>query len=259
MQSPSAGTGPSGYSEPPPLSVLVLSSVLVAPFPDHVGLDRDDPWLPPASPQSFGNMWPWDWAQISEMLEVVTLAILMFMAVRAMGQNFIVDGSSMTPTFANNELLIVNRLAYIEIDFAWLPGVDNEYWRPFGEPRQGDVVVFAFPGDETRDFIKRVTAVPGQTVEIRDGTVFVDEIPVDEPYLGEDWGGNTPAQVVPEGNLFVMGDNRNNSFDSRSWGMLDQRLLVGRAELKYWPFDQVGMVNHHHPEPEVALELSATH
>lgn len=234
-----------------------------APFPDHAGLDRDDPWLPPAPPRSAGGAWPWGMAQMSETLEVIALAILMFMAVRAVGQNFIVDGSSMAPTFASNELLIVNRLMYLDVDLSWVPGVESESWRPLGEPRQGDVVVFAFPGDETRDFIKRVIAVPGQTVEARDGVVIVDGMPLSEPYLDQSldeddrWNGSFGPQVVPEGNLFVMGDNRNNSYDSRSWGMLEQRLLVGRADLRYWPFDRIGLMDHHRPEPAVTAELSA--
>lgn len=227
-----------------------------APFPDHAGLDFDNPWLPPVPPRSAGGMWPWGLAQVSETLEAIALAILIFMAVRAVGQNFIVDGSSMQPTFLSNELLIVNRLAYRDVALSWMPGLDEDHWRPFGEPQQGDVVVFAFPGDETRDFIKRVVAVPGQTVEIRDGTVIVDELPLTEPYLDHAWGGNLPAQVVPEGSLFVMGDNRNNSFDSRSWGMLEQRLIVGRAELRYWPFERIGLVDHHRSDPAVAVQLS---
>ncbi len=258
MQSPPAGAGPleplerstfSGGAYPPP--------PVGGWFPDHAGLDIDDPWLPPAPPRSVGNMWPWGLSQVSETLEVIALAILMFMAVRAVGQNFIVDGSSMVPTFTNNELLIVNRLAYLDVDLSWVPGAETEHWRPFGEPQQGDVVVFMFPGDVTRDFIKRVVAVPGQTVTVRDGTVVVDGIPLTEPYLGEAWGGNLEPQVVPEGNLFVMGDNRNNSFDSRSWGMLDQGLLIGRADIRYWPFDRIGMVGHPRPESAVTAELSA--
>jgi len=162
----------------------------------------------------------------------------------------------MAPTFASNELLIVNRLSYLDLNLTWIPGVDNESWRPFGEPRQGDVVVFAFPGDVTRDFIKRVIAVPGQTVELRDGEVIVDGIPLDEPYLDQEWNGTIASQVVPAGQLFVLGDNRNNSFDSRSWGMLDQELLVGRADLRYWPFSRIGIVEHHRPDAAVTAELS---
>jgi len=202
-------------------------------------------------------MWPWGLAQVSETLEVIALAILMFMAVRAVGQNFIVDGKSMQPTFLNDELLIVNRLAYLDVDLSWMPWLDEERWRPFGEPEQGDVVVFAYPRDETRDFIKRVVAVSGQTVEIRDGTAIVDGVALAEPYLDQAWGGNLPAQVVPEGNLFVMGDNRGNSLDSRAWGMLDQELLIGRVDLRYWPFDRMGLLNHDRPDSAATAGLSA--
>lgn len=218
------------------------------PFPDHLGLDIEDPWHRPSAAQTSAGWWQAMLSQTAGVLEVVALAILMFMAVRAVGQNFIVDGSSMVPTFTNNELLIVNRLAYLDVDLSWAPGLDAEHWRPFGEPEQGDVVVFAYPRDETRDFIKRVIAVPGQTVEIRDGVAIVDGVALAEPYLGEKWVGSVPAQVVPEDSLFVMGDNRNGSSDSRAWGMLDQRLLVGRADVRYWPFDRMGMVDHHHGE-----------
>ena len=92
---------------------------------------------------------------MSETLEVIALAILMFMAVRAVGQNFIVDGRSMEPTYLNAELLIVNRVVYLDVDLSWVPGVETEHWRPFGGPEQGDVVVFIYPGDlvHERDFI----------------------------------------------------------------------------------------------------------
>lgn len=226
------------------------------PFPDHMGLDIEDPWHRPPASGSSGGSWRAMLSQVTGVLEVIALAILMFMAVRAVGQNFIVDGSSMVPTFTNNELLIVNRLAYLDVDLSWVPGVDGEHWRPFGEPQQGDVVVFAYPRDETRDFIKRVIAVPGQTVEIRDGVAIVDGVALAEPYLGEGWTGDLPEQVVPEDSLFVMGDNREHSLDSRAWGMLEQRLLVGRVDLRYWPFDRMGLVDHHRSDLAVTAELT---
>lgn len=247
MQSPPAGAGPDDGAEPPKTVELSSATADDAPFPDHAGLDIDDPWLPSAPPHPH-RTWRRGLRQLSELLEVIALAILIFMAVQAVGQNFIVDGRSMEPTFQNSELLIVNRAAYLDVDLSWLPAVDEEHWRPFGEPEQGDVVVFAAPPDQTRDFIKRIVAVPGQTVEIRDGTVVVDGVALVEPYLGEDWSGDLPPQVVPEGHLFVMGDNREHSSDSRSWGMLDQRWLVGRADLRYWPFDRIGLVDHDQPD-----------
>lgn len=249
---------PSGddFADPPPLR---------PPFLTHAGLDDADPWIaaPPRHP--LRALWPWGLSQLSETLEVVALAILMFLAVRAVGQNFIVDGESMDPTFENNQLLIVNRLAYASIDLSWLPGVDNDDWRPFGEPEIGDVIVFAFPGDIDRDFIKRIIAREGQTVSIQGGTVIVDGVPLDEPYLVPPsgplvgrWIGDFPEQTVPEGMLFVMGDNRGNSFDSRDWGMLSESLVIGRADVRYWPFDQISLVEHHHPDAAVTAELTAT-
>ncbi len=238
-----------------------------APFPTHAGLDDVDPWIPAPPRHPLRAIWPWGLSQLSETLEVVALAILMFLAVRAVGQNFIVDGESMDPTFENNQLLIVNRLAYASFDLSWLPGVDNEAWRPFGEPEVGDVIVFAFPGDLDRDFIKRIIAREGQTVSIDNGTVFVDGVPLDEPYIeqaragpfvGEPWDGDFPEQTVPEGMLFVLGDNRHNSFDSRQWGMLPEDLVIGRADVRYWPFDQISLVEHHHQDAAVTAELTAT-
>jgi len=244
--------------QPPGDGELASPAPLRAPFPTHAGLDDVDPWIPAPPRHPMRAVWPWGLSQLSETLEVVALAILMFLAVRAIGQNFIVDGESMRPTFENNQLLIVNRLAYASVDLTWLPGVDNDEWRPFGEPKTGDVVVFTFPGDLDRDFIKRIIARAGQTVSIRDGTVLVDGVPLDEPYLGELTSGDLPEQTVPDEMLFVMGDNRGNSFDSRNWGMLPEALVIGRADVRYWPFDQIGLVEHHHPGAAVTAELTAT-
>ncbi|MDA0353492.1 MAG: signal peptidase I [Chloroflexi bacterium] len=227
------------------------------PFTTHAGLDEVDPWIPAAPRHPMRAVWPWGLSQLSETLEVVALAIIMFLAVRAVGQNFIVEGESMQPTFENNQLLIVNRLAYLSVDLSWLPGVDEDHWRPFGRPDSGDIVVFIYPGDISRDFIKRVIASEGQTVAIQDGVVIVDGVPQNESYLTGSWSGDLPEQVVPDGMLFVMGDNRENSFDSRNWGMLPEDLVIGRADIRYWPFDQIGMVQHPHPESAVTAELSA--
>jgi signal peptidase I len=238
-----------GLPEPAPISV---------PFPTHAGLDDVDPWIPPPPRHPLHALWPWGLSQLSETLEVVALAIIMFLAVRAVGQNFIVDGESMHPTFENNQLLIVNRLAYLSVDLSWIPGVDEHEWRPFGEPQTGDVVVFIFPGDLSRDFIKRVIAREGQTVAIQRGVVIVDGIPLNEPYLEGRPEGDLAEQTVPEGMLFVLGDNRGNSFDSRMWGMLPEDLVIGRADIRYWPFNEIGIVQHVHPEPAVSVEMSAT-
>ena len=207
----------------------------------HQGLADVDPWPPAQSRRAS----PFGLHALAEVLEVAALALLMFIAVRTVAQKFIVDGESMQPSFEHGQLLIVNKLAYDSFDLSWLPWTD-EAWEPFGDPKPGDVVVFRFPFDPDRDFIKRIIAVPGQTVEIAHGEVFVDGALLEEPYLFEETLYNFGPATVPEGEVFVLGDNRNNSYDSHSWGMLDEDLIIGRAELRYWPFSAAGRVEHYH-------------
>jgi signal peptidase I len=227
----------------------------LAPAPTHQGLEDIDPWAQgwqaPVLPRTIEYVaprrrrsWiPWQW--LAEALEVVALALFMFMAVRGVAQNFIVDGGSMEPNFHNGELVIVNKLAFREINLSVLPFIDGKLWQPFRDPAPGDVVVFEFPQDPTRDFIKRVIAVPGQAVEVREGRVYVDGVIVDEPYLSEPPHYSYGPASVPPGQLFVLGDNRNNSYDSHSWGMLPDEHLIGRAEFRYWPLSAAGRINSH--------------
>ena len=179
-----------------------------------------------------------------EALEVLALALLMFVAVRSIAQNFVVDGGSMEPTFANGEMLIVNKLAYRTFNVSWLPWTDQQHWQPFGRPRAGDIVVFRFPQNPERDFIKRIIATQGQTVEVRSGVLMIDGVPVQEPYLSQPVAYEFGPITVPEGSMFVLGDNRNNSYDSHSWGTLEQQYLIGRAELRYWPLSRAGRMDH---------------
>ena len=231
---------------------------LPLPISTHEGLSDLDPWAPQRERSWLQVLWPWGLAQVSETLEVIALAIIMFVAVRAVAQNFIVDGASMVPSFHNGELLIVNRLAYRTFDFSWIPGVDQDEWRPFGEPETGDVIVFRFPRDPSRDFIKRVIGLPGQSVEVRAGTVYVDGQPLTEPYIADAPAYTYGPEIVPPGQLFVLGDNRNNSYDSHSWGMLDQSLIIGRADLRYWPLSEIGRVPHVNPLAAPAAASQST-
>ncbi|MEX2228263.1 MAG: signal peptidase I [Dehalococcoidia bacterium] len=227
------------------------------PISTHEGLSDLDPWAPPRGRSWLRALWPWGLAQVSETLEVIALAIVMFVAVRAVAQNFIVDGASMVPSFHNGELLIVNRLAYRTFDLSWIPGAGLDEWQPFGQAEIGDVIVFKFPRDPSRDFIKRVVALPGQTVEVRGGTVYVDGQALTEPYISDLPAYEFGPETVPAGQLFVLGDNRNNSYDSHSWGMLDQSLVIGRADLRYWPMSEIGRITHDEPMAELALTDTA--
>jgi len=227
-----------------PHSAPLLQPIAI---PTHTGLDDVDPWAEVSRRSAVRGLWPWGLAQVSETLEVIALAVIMFVAVRAVAQNFVVEGASMLPTFHHGELVIVNRLAYRSFDVSWLPGIDESNWRPFGRPEVGDVVVFKFPRNPDRDFIKRVIALPGQTVEIRNGGVLVDGVALVESYVLDTPTYIYGPEVVPEGQVFVLGDNRNNSYDSHSWGMLERKLIIGRADVRYWPFERIGLVSHVRP------------
>ena len=231
---------------------------LVPPLYDlsHVGLEDIDPWLPRPGdlarrrPSTAAAIWPWGLRGLADALEVVALALLMFILVRGVAQNFVVDGGSMEPTFSSGQMLIVNKLAYSEFDLGWVPVVGSDDWRPFGELEVGDVIVFEFPHGQDRDFIKRVVALGGQTVEVRDEQVLVDGVALVEPYLTDLSRYRYGPETVPPGHLFVLGDARNNSYDSHSWGMLEQSFIIGRVEVRYWPVDRAGLVGRETPSIE---------
>ncbi|MDA1241448.1 MAG: signal peptidase I [Chloroflexi bacterium] len=201
----------------------------------HGGLASVDPWV--SERVSIGRaLWPWGLRGLTETLEVLALAMIMFVAVRGVAHNYRVDGNSMVPTFHDGEALIVNRLAYRTLNLGWVPGIGRDHWQPFGTPEQGDVVIFvAQRVPKERDFVKRVIAVPGQTVAVRGGRVIVDGVAYAEPYISAPPNYEYAPQTVPPGKLFVLGDNRNNSQDSHLIGMVDMGEVIGRVDLRYWP------------------------
>jgi len=131
-----------------------------------------------------------------------------------------VEGESMAPTLENQDRLIVNKLAY-----------------RLGPPRRGDIVMLYYPRDPDKSFVKRVIAEEGDTVKIEDGRVFVNDVPMQDDYVLAEYRSHEdqPAQVIPSGYYFVMGDHRNNSSDSRTWGEVPKRYIVGRVQLRWWP------------------------
>jgi signal peptidase I len=148
-------------------------------------------------------------------------------------QNFRVDGVSMTPTLHNNEFVLVDKLTY-----------------DFVSPQRGDIVVFKYPVQPWKDYIKRIIAVPGDRVTIHDGGVYVNGRRLVESYIRNPYPRNYSlptipfrgSDVVPPGNYFVLGDNRDNSADSRFWGLLPRRDIIGRALLAYWPLQRFGLL-----------------
>src|SRR5690606_7929656 len=117
-------------------------------------------------------------------------------------------------------------------------------WRPFGAPKRGDVVVFEFPDNPERDFIKRVIGVPGDLIEVRDERGYVNGAALEEPYALDPPRGGYPASLVTDGHVLVLGDTRNNPPDSGSCGMLPQSAIIGRADVRDAPLTELGLVGH---------------
>jgi signal peptidase I len=164
---------------------------------------------------------------VREIIETIVLTILMFLVIHTAVQNFNVDGMSMEPTLHNGELILVDKWSYL-----------------FHAPSRGDVIVFVAPPSPSEDFVKRIVAVPGDTITIHNTTVIVDGTALNETYVAPQNQGNPYAfksinnMVVPPNHFFVMGDNRANSYDSRAWGFVPKANIIGRAALVYWPLGE---------------------
>lgn len=162
-----------------------------------------------------------------DTIETILLALVLFLAINALSARVRVENVSMKPTLNPGEFLLVNRVAY-----------------KLGEPSIGDIVVFHAPGASELDYIKRVIGLPGDEVRVADGTVFVNDHPLYEPYLA-DQPNYSGSWTVPDGEYFVLGDNRNNSSDSHLWGFVPKQDLVGRALLIYWPLEDIAILRTH--------------
>jgi signal peptidase I len=198
---------------------------------------------------------------VREAVETAVLALAIFLAVRAVVQNFRVEGSSMDPTYATGQYVLVNKLLYQRVNLApvarLLPFVhlDSAERYLFRGPRRGEVVVFHPPlpsvlGSGERDFIKRVIGLPGEHVLIRDGRVYIDGQELVEPYLRSaqtHCGGQWCDVVLGPDEYFVMGDNRGNSSDSRLWGPVRGDKIIGKAWFVYLPFDDFGPAPNQQP------------
>lgn len=218
---------------PPVVSTLPVSEVAESgPANKHTSVDVDRLAPGPMQPQPAvlddGPQENWLALLVKETLETIVLAVVIFLLIRIGIQNYRIEGSSMEPNFHDGEYLLVNKLAY-----------------RLGEYERGDVIVFKYPNDPSKDYIKRVVGLPGDTVEIRDGTLYVNGTPIQEPYPIMSMNGMPYAPTVVEpGYLYVLGDNRPASSDTRDWGLLNQDLVIGKAWLAIWPFDQFGLVDH---------------
>ena len=161
-----------------------------------------------------------------DLLKTVLVAAVLFFGIRATVVPRIVLGQSMEPTLHNNEWVLLERVSY------WFHG-----------PERGDIVVFQAPLTPSEDYIKRVIGVPGDHVVVQGGNVSVNGRRLTEKYIAAA-PNYQDDQTVPKGELYVLGDNRDNSNDSHMWGLLPERNLVGRALAVYWPLSDFGLLPH---------------
>ena len=189
-----------------------------------------------------------------EIMEAVVLAAVVFMLLQVTVRNFKVDGSSMDPTLEDGQYLLVNRLVYLRVELDRLAKI-VPFWKA-GEgssrhaihaPKRGEVIVFEFPdsnpNNPRKDFVKRVVGLPGETMRMFDGKVFVNEEVLDEPYLSQKDHSNASEVTLGEGEYYVLGDNRTHSNDSRSWGAVPEANIRGKVWVVYWPAPGIQIIN----------------
>lgn len=179
----------------------------------------------------FGRL-PVDWRRTGRgaldfAKTLVVAFVLAQLVMVGVAQAFQVEQYSMEPTLLPHDRVLVNKLIY-----------------RIREPQRGDVIVLRYPRDPGRNYIKRVVAVPGDTVEIKSGHLHVNGTAVEEMYVNGAPSGDHGPETVPAGSFFVLGDNRNNSEDSRAFGFLSRAQVVGQASLIYWPPQRVRMLRN---------------
>ncbi|MGE5657891.1 MAG: signal peptidase I [Actinomycetota bacterium] len=174
--------------------------------------DHENPWL--------------------EGLKTIGLSAILAFGIRTfVAEARYIPSGSMLPTLQINDRLIVDKLSY-----------------KFQDPQRGDIVVFSpteVLSKQYKDaFIKRIIGLPGDQVEVKNGRVYVNSQPLREEYIAEPPQYNWGPEIVPQGQYLVLGDNRNNSYDSHFWGFVPRGNIIGRAIVRFWPPDRVGEINH---------------
>ncbi|MBA7585046.1 Signal peptidase IB [subsurface metagenome] len=161
---------------------------------------------------------------LREITITLALAVAIFFVLQISVQSFVIVGSSMRPTFHDSQRILINKIVY-----------------NFHEPERGDVIVFHPPDNEQADYIKRIIALPGDTIEIKDGRVYVNGNKLDEPYIIALPSYTTKFREISEDKYFVLGDNRNNSNDSHTGWLVPRQNIIGKAWLSIWPPSEWGI------------------
>lgn len=184
-------------------------------------------------PQDQANRSSTRWRSLRENLQIIAIALALALLIRAfVAEPRYIPSDSMLPTLEVGDRLVVEKISY--------------HFRP---PAVGEIVVFDPPQQlqiqgyaKDQAFIKRVIGIPGQIIQVQDGKVYRNNIPIQEDYIAEPPNYQMQAVQVPKNYLFVMGDNRNNSNDSHVWGFLPQQNVIGHACFRFWPLSRFGQV-----------------
>jgi len=220
-----------------------IKSRRTPPFGDiHIDDDKDIQIHEPRE-EARGNLWAEGRLLLRDLVFALMLAALMVVFVV---QPVKVEGTSMLPRLHDGERIFVNKLVYYD-EYRWAPKIDR-----------GDIVVFWFPDDPSKSYIKRVIGLPGDTVEVHDGQVRLNGKDLQENYLDPhlNVSHRTLAPAFVKLNYYyVMGDNRDNSSDSRIWGLVPKKYVYGKALLRYWPLNNASFIHHENVSPGVAPPL----
>jgi signal peptidase I len=177
------------------------------------------------------------WLESMRLLRDIVLIIAVFILFGVfVAQPVVVEGTSMLPQLHDGERLLVNKLVYYKIgSVGW------------GHLQRGDIVVFWYPKDPEKSYVKRIVGLPGETVEVRNGLILINNKQLEETYIDTEHNQSLPSfapRKVDEHYYFVMGDNRDNSSDSRYWGLVPEKYIYGKAFFRYWKPSNVGFLEH---------------
>jgi signal peptidase I len=197
----------------------------------YASMSTSDTPTPSTESVSISSTPPPKHSFIGEILNFALLALIVVLPIRMfVAQPFIVSGASMETTFSTGQYLIVDQVSY-----------------RFEEPRRGEVIIFRYPKDPSKFFIKRIIGIPGDTVTVKGNAVTItnaeqpEGVTLEEPYILDMAPTNNITETLGEGEYFVMGDNRDASSDSRMWGVLQRDKIIGRAFLRLYPFTKAGI------------------
>jgi signal peptidase I len=189
---------------------------------DNVVVPDSQPPRPTAAARALGTVAAWGRDLFISVILAVLVILFLYQPVK-------VEGTSMMPALVDQDRIFINKFVY----------------RFGGEIHRGDMVVFWYPGDATKSYIKRVVGVPGDTIEVQDGTVIVNGRQLRESYVPAEYKDHSmyPAYRIGPDEYFVLGDHRSSSNDSRSWGTVARKYIYGKAVFVYWPLEKIGVLH----------------